>query len=153
MYLTALEQYGIQAVAARWAGVSVLTIRAHRKEDPLFDEACREAENYYHALTAASILQQARMGQIDERYDKEGNLLSRRVTYEQQLRIRMVERALPEYRAVEKQELTVTGGAVVVPAPVEGTETWDDVVKKYTGGESKPDVGAITTSGEGVGEK
>lgn len=136
IYLTHLEQTGIQAVAARWAGVSSGCIRDHRKADPHFDEACCEAEEYYHAMCAASILNQARVGMIDEKYDREGNVISRRVSYETRIRELMLKRARPDYNETQKQEMTVVGGAVVVPAPIDSVESWEDVVKRHTGGGS-----------------
>lgn len=136
IYLTQLEQHGVQAVAARWAGVSSGCIRQHRKDDPHFDEACNEAEEYYHAMCAASILNQARVGMIDEKYDREGNVISRRVSYETRIREIMLKRARPDYNDVQKQEVSVVGGAVVVPAPIDSVESWEDVVKRHTGGGS-----------------
>lgn len=132
--LAKLESVGVMTIAARWAGVTCQTVRAHRKEDLEFDEACTEAENMYHALTAASITHQARAGQMDERWDKEGNLLSRRVSFETPIRIKMLDRADPSYNSVSRQEVAVVGGAVVVPAPTDlSVESWDDVVRRHTG--------------------
>lgn len=133
IFLAKLEEHGRIGIACRWAGVNRSTVNDHRKMDPDFDAACKEAEYMYHEMCAAGILQQARMGQIDERYDKEGNLLSRRVSYETRLREMIVKRADPSYNDVSKQEVSVVGGAVIVPAPVDGVETWDDVVRRMSG--------------------
>ena len=151
IYLTHLEQTGIQAIAARWAGVSSNCIREHRKEDPHFDLACSEAEEYYHAMCAASILSQARVGMIDEKYDKEGKVISRRVSYETRLRELMLKRARPDYNETQKQEMTVMGGAVVVPAPIDSVESWEDVVRKHTGGGTGALAGGSTV-GASVGQ-
>lgn len=151
-YLCVLEQQGIAVVAARWAGVSTATVMRHRKEDPLFDEACSEAENYYHAMCGASILNQARVGQIDERYNNDGRLISRRVSYETRIREIMLKRAFPDYNDIQKQELSVIGGAVVVPAPIDSVESWDDVVKRHTGGgnvSNSPQVDGQSAMAEG----
>lgn len=136
IFLSKLEQHGRIGLAARWAGVVVETVNRHRKEDPEFDLACNESLSYYHEMCVAGITHQARVGMIDEKYDKEGKLISRRVSYEQQLRMMMVKRADPSYNDVQKQELSVVGGAVVVPAPIDSVESWDDVVKRHTGGGS-----------------
>lgn len=141
LFLSKLEQHGRIALAARWAGVAPSTINRHRKEDPEFDLACEESLAFYHEMCVASITHQARVGQIDEKYDKEGNLISRRVQYEQQLRMMMVKRADPSYNDVQKQEVSVVGGAVVVPAPIDSVESWEDVVRRHTG---SPAVGPAT---------
>lgn len=141
IFLSKLEQHGRVALAARWAGVNRATVNRHRKEDPEFDLACEESLAYYHEMCVASITHQARVGMVDEKYTKEGQLISRRVTYETQLRKMMVERADPSYQNVSKQEVSVVGGAVVVPAPIDSVESWADVVKRHTGGGSEPSGG------------
>ncbi len=133
VYLSKLEQFGRSGLAARHAGVDHGTVLDHRKIDPDFDAACKEAESMYHEMMAASITRQGLVGQVDERYDSAGNVLSRRVTYEQQLRIRLLQRADPSYQDTSRQEVAVVGGAVVVPAPIDSVESWDDVVRRHTG--------------------
>lgn len=145
-FLSKLEQHGRITLAARWAGVTADCIRVHRKSDPDFDAACKEALDMYHEMCVASITHQARVGQVDERWDSDGNLLSRRVTYEQQLRLAILKRGDPSYNDVSRQEVAVVGGAVVVPAPIDSAESWDDVVKKYTSGSSG--VGMAGASGQ-----
>jgi len=138
IFLTKLQQYGRIGQAANFAGVGYATIDRHRKADPEFNEACRLAENTYHEMAATAILNQAIVGQMDRKWDKEGNLISERVTYETQIRKMIVQRADPSYNDVSKQEVSVVGGAVIVPAPVDGVETWDDVVRRMSGGGNEP---------------
>ncbi len=134
IFLTKLEQHGRILLACRFAGIHDTTVRAHRAEDPEFDQACKDAEAMYHEMCVASILHQARVGQVDERWDKEGNLISRRVSYETKLREMIVKRADSSYNDVSRQEVAVVGGAVVVPAPVDSVESWDAIVARHTGG-------------------
>ncbi len=141
VFLAKLEQHGRIGLAARWAGVVTDTVNRHRKEDPEFDHACNESLSYYHEMCVAGITHQARVGMIDEKYDKEGKLISRRVSYEQQLRMMMVKRADPSYNDIQKQEVSVVGGAVVVPAPIDSVESWEDVVRRHTGGGNAAAVG------------
>lgn len=153
IFLSKLEQHGRIGLAARWAGVVTETVNRHRKEDAEFDAACNEAVAYYHEMCAASITHQGRMGQVTEKYDKDGRLVMKSVQYEQQLRILMLKRAAPEYNDVQKQEMTVVGGAVVVPAPIDSVESWDDVVRRHTGGGSSAgaggsSAGALTAGGD-----
>jgi hypothetical protein len=134
IFLTKLAQTGRVIQSAMWAGINESTVRNHRKADPEFDTACKLAEQMYHESVVVRLTHQALVGQIDERKDKEGNVISRRVSYEQQLRIRLLQRADPSYQDSSKQEVSVVGGAVVVPAPIDSVESWDDVVRRHTGG-------------------
>lgn len=133
IFLQKLEQTGRVRLACRFAGISHTTVFRHKEADPQFAEACEEAEAMYHENVVASITHQARVGMTDERYDKDGRLICRRVTYETQLRKMMVQRADSSYNDTSRQELAVTGGAVVVPAPTDSVESWDDVVRRHTG--------------------
>lgn len=132
-FLQKLQETGRVMLSAYAAGVSKYCIADHRKADPAFDEACKLAEDMYHEMCAASITAQARAGMIDERWDKEGNLLSRRISYETRLREKLLDRADPSYRDTSRQEVAVVGGAVVVPAPTDSVESWDEVVRRHTG--------------------
>lgn len=134
IYLTKLAQTGRVQQSCIWAGVSKGTVLKHREQDPEFDAACKLAYDMYHESVVTRLTHQALQGQIDEKRDKDGNILSRRVSYEQQLRIRLLQRADPDYRDASRQEVSVVGGAVVVPAPIDSVESWDDVVKRHTGG-------------------
>jgi hypothetical protein len=133
MFLTKLEQHGRTLLACRFAGISHQTVLEHRKADPEFEQAVKDAEAMYHEMCVASILHQARVGQIDERWDKEGHLISRRVSYETKLREMIVKRADSSYNDVSRQEVAVVGGAVVVPAPVDSVDSWDAIVARHTG--------------------
>lgn len=142
IFLEKLELTGRVRLAARFAGVSHTTIHRHREADPQFAAACEEAEAMYHETVVAGITHQARVGMIDERYNNDGKLVARRVTYEQQIRRAMLDRADERYKQHVKQDVSVVGGAVVVPAPTDSVETWDDIVRKYTSGatgENRPD--------------
>jgi hypothetical protein len=131
-FLEKLSQTGRITLSALIAGVSTGTISDHRKKDPDFDYAVTCAEQLYHEMVAASITAQAMHGMRDIRRDKEGNIIAERVTYEQQIRLAMLKRADPAYVATEKSETKVSAGVVAIPLPQESTESWDDIVKKYT---------------------
>lgn len=153
-FLTMLQLHGRTGLAANHAGVNSETIRQHRKKDPDFDTACREALDLYHETTVAAITHQARAGMYDRKWDKEGNLISERWSTEQRLREILLKRGDSSYQEVNKQEVSVVGGAVVVPAPIDSVESWEDVVKRYAGGNGSSAVGnspesvaSIETSG------
>jgi hypothetical protein len=133
-FLTMLQLHGRTGLAANHAGVNTETIRQHRKKDPEFDAACITALDLYHETTVAAITHQARTGMYDRKWDKEGNLLSERWSTEQRLREILLKRGDPSYTETQKQEVAVVGGAVVVPAPIDSVESWDEVVKRHTGG-------------------
>jgi hypothetical protein len=156
LFLSKLATTGRALLSATLAGVSHDTVTRHREQDPDFDAACKLANHMYHESVVARLTSQALVGQVDERYDKEGKLLSRRTSYEQQLRIRMLQRADSSYQDASKQEVSVVGGAVVVPAPIDSVESWDDVVRRHTGGGQSPALeagGSIDTDGTEVGKK
>jgi hypothetical protein len=150
IYLTKLAQTGRVQQACLWAGVSKGTVLKHREQDPDFDTACKLAYDLYHENVVTRLTHQALEGQIDIRKDKEGNVISKRVSYEQQLRIRLLQRADPDYRDASRQEVSVVGGAVVVPAPIDSVESWDDVVKRHTGSPVASSVAAGTQSERGL---
>jgi hypothetical protein len=134
IFLEKLSETGRMKLAAIYAGVVPATVETHRKADPHFDEMCRLALDMYHEMTIGLITAQARAGMVDRRFDKEGKVVYERVSYETQLRIKLMDRADPSYNAVSKQEVAVVGGAVVVPAPTDSVESWDDIVRRHTGG-------------------
>jgi hypothetical protein len=147
IYLTKLAQTGRVIQSCLWAGISKKTVQRHREADPEFDSACQMAYDLYHENVVTRLTHQALEGQLDIRKDKEGNVISKRVSYEQQLRIRLLQRADPDYRDASRQEVSVVGGAVVVPAPIDSVESWDDVVRRHTtGGQS---AGAGSAVGQG----
>lgn len=134
IFLTKLAETGRIKVAAWHAGVLPSTVERHRTADPSLEEETKLALEMYHEQTVALITAQARAGMQDIRYGKDGEIVARRVTYEQQLRIRLLERADSDYKQVQKSEVSVTGGAVVIPAPIDDITSWDELVKRHTGG-------------------
>jgi hypothetical protein len=134
VFLEKLAETGRIKIAAIHAGVLPSCVERHRKEDPSLEEETQLALTMYHEQTVALIAAQARAGMHDIRYDKEGKVVARRVSYEQQLRIRLLERADSDYKQVQKSEVSVTGGTAVIPAPIDSLESWDDIVRKHVGG-------------------
>lgn len=132
-YLEALAQHGRHKLAAMCAGVSPVCVTNHAKADPEFAAQRENAFDLYHEMTAAVILAQAREGMKDIKYDKDGKITSIRTSYETQIRKMMITRADPTYTETQKSEVAVTGGAVIVPAPVDSVDSWEATVAKYTG--------------------
>lgn len=137
-FLTRLSEHGVMKLACAQVGISSKCINDHRKSDPEFNEQVLQAIEIYEGMVEATITTQAIGGAVDEKFDKEGNCISRRVTYEQQLRAIILKKVNKDYNLVEKQQIGVVGGIVAIPAPQESTESWDDIVRKYVGEGSAP---------------
>lgn len=146
LYLETLAKTGRSKLAALVAGVTPTCVLDHASKDPDFAQQREIAADIYHEVTAAMILAQAREGMKDIRYDKEGRITSMRTSYETRIREKMINRADPTYIETQKSEVAVTGGAVVVPAPIDSVDTWEATVAKYTG---QP----INTTGQPVDDK
>jgi hypothetical protein len=133
VYLNHLAQYGVQVKAALVAGVSPRTVHTCAKTDPDFAEAQRLAIEIHWADAEERIKTEAINGTFDRKWDKEGRLISERRVLETRLRELILKRANPEYVETAKSEVAVTGGAVIVPAPVDSVDSWEATVAKYTG--------------------
>lgn len=132
-YLSLLEIIGNKTLVCRMIGVHPTTVLRAAKDDPDFDAAQREAVGMFKALAQATIVGQAIAGHKEIRKDKEGNITYERRVYETRLREMVLKWANPEFVETQKSEVAVTGGAVIVPAPVESVDSWEATVAKYTG--------------------
>lgn len=153
VFLRALAENGRVLLACMMAGVVPKTIEQHRAADREFDAQCKLAADMYHEMTVGMITAQARAGHKDIKYDKEGNIISERTVYETQIRLALLKRGDSSYNDVSKQQVEVTGGAVVVPAPTDSVESWDSVVARYTGSASVGTSGGNDGPDPGAGAK
>jgi hypothetical protein len=87
----------------------------------------------WRSNTENRIVNEALEGQLEEKWDKEGNLLSRRKVVHPRLLEIILKRVNKDYIETQKSEVAVTGGAVIVPAPVDSVDSWEATVAKYTG--------------------
>jgi hypothetical protein len=150
-YLKHLATYGRVGLAAHYVGVTDGTVTQHRKKDPLFDELCTVAANCYREACVGLITQQALMGITEYRWDKEGNILSVRRTFETRLRELILKHADPAYNETQKQEVTVQGGTVFVPPPAENVADWPAMVAAMADSGSMPALSAgVTVETTGV---
>lgn len=144
-FLQMTAKYGRVGLAAHSVGISKNTVATHRATDKRFDELVREAESFYREATAAVIMQQAREGLIERKWNSAGQLISERRTYETQLRIKLLDWCDPSFNSAQKQEITVKGGAVMVPGPVDSVEDWNSVLAALNDlekGANKPAIAA-----------
>jgi hypothetical protein len=65
---------------------------------------------------------------------KNGELVHERISYETPIRKILLERADESYRLAAKSEVSVQSGVVAIPMPLDGTESWDQVVARTLGG-------------------
>jgi len=131
IFLQKLAETGLYKLSAMVAGISLDTISKHRKADEDFDFEVTQAEDNYRQMCVGLITRQALTGMKDIKYDRDGNIISERTTYEQQLRQLILKWADPSYNLVEKSESKVTAGVVAIPLPESTTDSWDDIVRKY----------------------
>jgi hypothetical protein len=139
-FLTSLCQVGQIKAACIMAGVVPATVERHRREDPTLEEDTQLALEMFHAHTAAIITAQARAGMRATRKDKDGNVIYEDIRYETPIRKILLERADESYRLAAKSEVSVQSGVVAIPMPLDGTESWDEVVQRTLG---SPGVGKI----------
>jgi hypothetical protein len=150
-YLQHLAEYGRVGLAAHYVGVTDTTVGQHRQKDPLFNELCDVAYKCYQDSVVGLITQQALMGITEYRWDKEGNILSVRRTFETRLRELILKHADSAYNETQKQEVTVQGGTVFVPPPAENVSDWPRMVAAMADGGSMPALGAgVTVETTGV---
>lgn len=133
-YLQETAKWGRVNLACVACGVSPATVRTHREKDKRFDELVQMAEAYYREATAALIMQQAREGMLERKWNSSGQLISERRTFETQLRIKLLDWCDPTFNAAHKVEATVQGGAVMVPSPVESVDDWSRILASLEAG-------------------
>lgn len=137
-FLEHLAEWGRIGMAAHSVGVTQACVLDHRKTDPRFDELCVEAMTYHREQTISVMVRQAIEGHPEYKYDKEGNLLSARRMFEPALRLAVLKYYEPGFIETQKQELTVQGGAIMVPAPTADVSNWASVVASLENGASAP---------------
>lgn len=133
-YCQKIAEYGRVNLACIICGVSPSTVARHRERDKRFDESVKLAESYYREATAALIMQQAREGMLERKWNSSGQLISERRTFETQLRIKLLDWCDPSFNSTHKVEATVQGGAVMVPSPVESVDDWARVLASIEAG-------------------
>lgn len=127
-FLDHLTQYGIIGHSANFVGVTPQTVLTARKADATFDAAVNHALERHRDNVVATIKTQAITGIPEYKWDRDGNLIGLRFVFETRLREKILDRYAPEFNAVQKQEIAVQGGAVLVPAPTADVADWDSVV-------------------------
>src|SRR5690349_17725579 len=133
-YLQETAKWGRANLACVACGVSPGTVIRHREADKRFDELVRMAESYYRESTAALLMQQAREGMLERKWNSAGQIISERRTFETQLRLKLLDWCDPTFNQAHKVETTIQGGAVMVPSPVESVDDWARVLAQLEAG-------------------
>jgi hypothetical protein len=101
-YCEALADSGQRGAAARVAGVAMRTVCRRRLSDPEFAQAEKKALSMALELCVDEAYRRAIQGTVEERFRKDGTLLSRRVVYSDVLLLRILEREDPSWRTHSK---------------------------------------------------
>jgi hypothetical protein len=122
-YLVELARTGRRWAAEKAAGVARSTVDGHKKNDPQFAEACEEAAEAYATSGIMRIENDAIEGQLEVRYDPEGNVVSEVRRFETRLRELFLKKNDPAYNEKSHVELAGQVGVLVV-APIQSMSDW-----------------------------
>lgn len=135
IYLKHLAETGLKGASANKVGVSLLTVKNHRENDPDFMDAYEQALEDYRDRVVDHHTNLIFEGELKKRYNKDGDLVEETRTYP----IRLIELELkkvdPSYR--EKQQIEVAHAGGVLVAPAEMTPN-DWIEHQASEGEDKP---------------
>lgn len=133
----------MQNKAALVAGVTPQSVQECARTDPDFAAAQKLAWEIWRSDTEERIVTEALNGTFDRKWDKEGTLISERKVQHPRLLELILKRINKEYVETQKSEVAVSGGAVIVPAPVDSVDSWEATVAKFTGKSIDTDGGPV----------
>jgi hypothetical protein len=129
LFLMKLEQYGSRQIAARHAELTLRRIEREIEMDPVFAHAIEDALESFKGRTAATIVAQAIAGDVEYKYDRDGNIVGERIVRETRLREVVLKGVAPEYRDLRPETNIVLGGAVMVPLPAADENAFNKLVE------------------------
>lgn len=130
-YLAQLRETGRRWAAEDAAGVGRTTVDAHKRNDPVFAEACEEAADDYATRGLMKIETEALEGSLETRYDPEtGGVVSETRRYETRLREMFLKRYDPGYNERKHVEFSGQVG-VLVTAPIQSMEDWTRMTEAH----------------------
>ena len=124
MYCEYLAQHGRPMHAAESVGVTSTTIQDWRKKDPEFNQAVEEAKAAFLDRCWQHADKLAFEGVLQQTFDRNGAVISEKMEYAKDLLAMRLKKADPELRDRTAVDLTVHGGALVIPAV--SPEQWEE---------------------------
>lgn len=128
VFLEEYVKWGRMGEAAAACGFTPKTIRSAMESDPDFGEAVLIAEEAYKDKLIRHHQNLIFNGQVKETYDRNGNLVSREVTYPTRLIELELKKHDPGYREKTEQTINVKRGVMIAPAEMNSIDDWE---KKY----------------------
>jgi len=124
IFLEAFRQNNLKMRACEQAGVSLVTVNDHLKNDLEFAEAYDQAvQDWRDYVVETAIVKIALEGVEVKKFDKDGNVVEERRDHPVQLLLAELRRVDPGYR--DKSTLDVNSGGGVLVAPADMTPaTW-----------------------------
>jgi hypothetical protein len=129
LYLSKLEQRGSRQLALRAAGLTNARVDREIELDPVFAHAIEDALESFKGRTAATIVAQAIEGDVEYKYDRDGNVVGERICRETRLREVVLKGVEPMYREKHTETNIVLGGAVMVPLPASSEDEFKQIVE------------------------
>jgi len=124
IYLNALATHGMKGRSAEAAGVSAQLVRDHLENDPEFQEGYASALETYRDRVVEHATNLALDGIEVIKYNKDGDIVERRMDYPIRLIELELKRVDPAFREKQTIDVNQSGGGVLV-APAEMTpEEW-----------------------------
>ena len=127
-FLLFINEHGKKTLAARQCGISYPTYKDHLDNDPNFAEWVEIALEDRANRIVKQLESEALAGHEEEVYNKDGDVVGKRIKYETQLRVLLLKRFDSEYK--DRQEIDMnlqgSGGVLVAPAAM----TPDEWVKQ-----------------------
>lgn len=123
VFLMCLSRCGLIGKSAAAAGVRYMTVKEHRRKDPLFDEAVEEALGYFRDRLESEALRRAINGVEVPLYYK-GEQVGTRLEYSDRLLEKLMDRYIPEYRDANRVDVNLNTGVLVVTPPSSSPDEW-----------------------------
>jgi hypothetical protein len=133
-FLEYLAQTGLHCHSANSVGISEVTARVHRKQDPEFELRVQEALSFYRDSLCREATRRAVDGVTDDVYFQ-GAVVGQRQTYSDRLMELLLKRHIPEFRDHVTADMNVTGGVLVVGGMTKDVDAW---AKRFEKGHDEP---------------
>lgn len=125
MFLEEYVKWGRIGESAAASGFTPQTVRKAIDEDPEFAEAVLIAEEAYKDKLIRHHQNLIFNGQVKETFDRNGNLVSREVTYPTRLIELELKKHDPGYREKTEQTINVKRGVMIAPAEMDSIDDWE----------------------------